>query len=55
MAAPFEFSEVQANYISTQLRPPHPARGPEVARRLVSLEATIKELESILAGHQLSR
>ena len=51
MAAPFEFSEVQANYIlDMQLRRLTQLEGQKLRDELGELEATIKELESILAS-----
>ena len=51
MAAPFEFSEVQANYIlDMQLRRLTQLEGQKLREELGELEATIKELESILAS-----
>ena len=51
MAAPFEFSEVQANYIlDMQLRRLTQLEGQKLREELAELQATIKELESILAS-----
>ena len=51
MAKPFEFSEVQANYIlDMQLRRLTQLEGQKLREELGELEATIKELESILAS-----
>src|SRR4051812_26842610 len=51
MAAPFEFSEVQANYIlDMQLRRLTQLEGKKLRDELAELRETIKELESILAS-----
>ena len=51
MTAPFEFSEVQANYIlDMQLRRLTQLEGQKLREELAELQATIKELESILAS-----
>ncbi len=51
MAKPFEFSEVQANYIlDMQLRRLTQLEGQKLREELAELQATIKELESILAS-----
>ena len=51
MAAPFEFSEIQANYIlDMQLRRLTQLEGKKLRDELVELQETIKELESILAS-----
>ncbi len=51
MAKPFEFSEVQANYIlDMQLRRLTQLEGQKLRDELAELQATIKELESILAS-----
>src|SRR4029077_20370031 len=49
MAAPFEFTEIQANYIlDMQLRPLTQLQGPKLTEELEELRATIAELQSIL-------
>ena len=49
MAEPFEFSEIQANYIlDMQLRRLTQLEGKKLRDELAELQATIKELESIL-------
>jgi len=51
MAAPFEFSEVQANYIlDMQLRRLTQLEGQKLREELAELQATIKDLEAILAS-----
>ncbi|MEI8000460.1 MAG: DNA gyrase subunit A [Actinomycetes bacterium] len=51
MATPFEFSEIQANYIlDMQLRRLTQLEGKKLRDELVELQETIKELESILAS-----